>query len=145
MPRDAAPAPRRGDERRREHAAGKPGAVTLSVRTRKAPGWTVRGGAPKPVGDVLQELLRRRGLLQKMEDHRLFADWKRVVGASLADVARPLKIERGILWIGVNSAPMANQLLYLKPQLLARIAESYPAVRVRDLRVLHRPQREERA
>ena len=79
-----------------------------------------------------------------MEDHRLFSDWERVVGRSLAESARPMKIERGILWIGVESAPMANQLLYLKPRLLARIAESYPTVQVRDLRVLHRPRQGER-
>lgn len=98
-----------------------------------------RGGPPRVLGDVLHSFLRQRGLLEKMRDHQLMLDWDEVVGPTIAREARPLKIERGILWIGVNNAPQANHLLYLKPQLLKRIKELYPESKIRGLRILHRP------
>jgi len=74
-----------------------------------------------------------------MEDHRLFLDWEGIVGPALAADARPMRVERGIVWIGVSNAPQANQLLYLKPMLLKRIREKYPDTTIRDIRILHRP------
>ena len=74
-----------------------------------------------------------------MKNRQWLANWDDLVGATIAEEARPIKVERGILWIGVNSAPQANQLLYLKQKLIERIRKLYPNSRIRDLRVLHRP------
>ena len=103
-----------------------------------------RGGPPKVIGDVLSSFLRKRGLLQAIEDRRLFRDWEELVGTALSREAKPFKVERGILWIGVNSAPQANHLLYLKPKILGRIRKRYPESKIREIRILHRPWREER-
>lgn len=108
---------------------------------RTTPGKARRGGPPQAVGEVLASLLRRRGLEQEIEDHRILVDWGGLVGDPLGHETRPMKVERGILWIGVNSAPLANSLLYLKPVLLRRIRERFPRSRIQDLRVLHRPER----
>ena len=98
-----------------------------------------RGGAPQALSEILQAFLKRRGLLQEMKNRQWLANWDDLVGATIAEEARPIKVERGILWIGVKSAPQANQLLYLKQKLIERIREVYPDSGIRDLRVLHRP------
>lgn len=77
---------------------------------------------------------------QSFEDHRVVELWEEIAGAQLASDARPMKIERGILWIGVKSAPLANQLHYLKPAMLERIRKVAPGARIRDIRILHRPE-----
>jgi hypothetical protein len=74
-----------------------------------------------------------------MEDHRLLLGWREIVGASLASETRPVRIERGTVWIGVNSAPQANHLLYLKPWILKRIRECFPDSSISELRIQHRP------
>lgn len=66
-------------------------------------------------------------------------EWEDLVGPAAAREARPLRIERGILWIGVENAPQANHWLYLKPVMLQRIRQRYPGTGIRDIRVLHRP------
>jgi hypothetical protein len=68
-------------------------------------------------------------------------DWNDIVGPTLAQDAWPLKLERGILWIGVSNSPQANHLLYLRPVLLRQIRERFPLSRIRDIRVQHRPTR----
>lgn len=98
-----------------------------------------RGGRPQTLGEVLSSFLKRRGLLQEMLDREVITKWDDLVGPTIAREAKPIKIERGILWIGVNNAPQANQLLYLKPKLIERIKELFPKSRIRDIRVLHRP------
>lgn len=98
-----------------------------------------RGGPPRELGESLQAFLKQKGLLQQMEDRKIVLGWEQLVGPALAREAKPFKIERGILWIGVKNAPQANHLSYLKPKILARIRELFPGSRIRDLRVMHRP------
>jgi len=98
-----------------------------------------KAGQPRVVGDILAAFLKDRGLLQAIEDRRPIAEWETLVGTALAAETRPLRVERGILWIGVTNAPQANHLQYLCPLILRRIQELYPAARIREIRVLHRP------
>jgi predicted nucleic acid-binding Zn ribbon protein len=98
-----------------------------------------RGGRPQTLAEALNSFLKERGLLQEMKDRQVTENWDELVGPTIAREARPIKIERGILWIGVNNAPQANQLSYLIPKLIERIKELYPQSKIRDIRVLHRP------
>ena len=100
---------------------------------------SARGGRPRSIGEDLERFLARRGLRRAMEDRRIFREWESLVGAAAARESRPLRIERGILWIGVESAPQANHWLYLKPAMLEMIRQRYPGTGIRDIRVLHRP------
>ncbi len=76
---------------------------------------------------------------QGFEDHRVVACWPEIAGESLAKDTYPIRVEKGVLWIGVKNAPLANQLLYLKTAIIERIRETVPGARIRDLRFLHRP------
>ena len=108
-------------------------------RNKTATGHRRRGGGPRTIGDLIGGFLRKGGLEQAIEDHRLFLDWEDVVGSTTARDTKPLRIERGTLWIGVSNAPLANQLSYLKAVLLDQIRKKYPGARIRDIRFLHRP------
>jgi hypothetical protein len=94
------------------------------------------------VGEALRSFMTRSGMLQELEDRRILLEWEDLVGPTLASDAWPLRIEKGVLWIGVNNAPQANHLLYLKPRLLDRIRELFPTSRIRDIRVQRSPGRE---
>ncbi|MDM7914212.1 MAG: DUF721 domain-containing protein, partial [Candidatus Eisenbacteria bacterium] len=98
-----------------------------------------RGGPPRLLGESLAEFLRRSGLAHPIEERKLFAGWERIVGPALAKESTPMRIEKGVLWIGVKNAPQANHLLYLKPQILTRLRREWPQRPIRDVRVLHRP------
>jgi hypothetical protein len=98
-----------------------------------------KGGRPHAIADVLAAFLDKHGLRSAMEDHRLALEWSEIVGVALAGECRPVRIERGTVWIGVNSAPQANHLLYLKPWILKRIRERFPDSSIRELQIQHRP------
>lgn len=98
-----------------------------------------RGGRPRTIGEALESFLGKQGLRRAIEDRRIFVEWEDLVGSAAARESRPLRIERGILWIGVENAPQANHWLYLKPVMLERIRQRYPGTGIRDIRVLHRP------
>ncbi|MBM3286491.1 MAG: DUF721 domain-containing protein [Candidatus Eisenbacteria bacterium] len=98
-----------------------------------------RGGGPSPIGEALSTFLEERGLLQKIEDRRLFGAWEEIVGATLAREARPLRVEKETLVIGASSSAHASQLMYLRPWVLKRIKEMYPGSRIRSIRIVNRP------
>lgn len=99
-----------------------------------------RSGQPRAVAEVLQQYLRSTGMQQVFEDYRVIEAWAEIAGAQLAGDTRPIRIEKGVLWIGVKNAPLANQLQYLKPAMLDRIRKLIPGARIRDIRFLHRPE-----
>lgn len=95
--------------------------------------------SPQVVADALSTFLERNGLLRGMEDHRILSNWREIVGPSLANETRPVRIDGGTLWIDVINAPQANLVLYLKPWILKRIREQHPGVSISTIRIQHRP------
>lgn len=51
------------------------------------------------------------------------AEWRAVVGPRIADRARPIAIERGVLVVRVTTSVWANELQMLAPELLRRLVE----------------------
>ncbi len=70
-------------------------------------------------------------LLERTGEHRFakrqlpipLAEWRAAVGPRIADRARPVALDRGVLVIKVVSSVWANELSMLGPQLLAKLAE----------------------
>jgi len=62
------------------------------------------------------------------------AAWTAIVGARVAQHSAPLGLEKGVLLVGTRSAAWSQQLEFLAPQILARIAESLPQAAVTRLR-----------
>jgi hypothetical protein len=48
---------------------------------------------PQSAGDALQRLLERLGLDRQLRTYRALMHWDEIVGAQLAQVARPLRID----------------------------------------------------
>lgn len=95
----------------------------------------VRLDAPEP----LEELLDRVG------EHRFarkqlpipLARWRAAVGPRIADRARPVAIERGLLIVKVVTSVWANELAMLAPQILEKLAKPSnlgPALDIKGLR-----------
>lgn len=104
----------------RERGAGeKPGSPRPSMYQGGAAGSTPRG--PEKVGDVLERVLRRRGLARQMEYQKLLEDWPRLVGAGVARVARARSVRDGVLVVEVPSSAWAMELNLRRRQIMARL------------------------
>lgn len=62
------------------------------------------------------------------------AIWRAAVGPRIADRARPIALERGVLVVKVTTSVWANELSMLAPKILEKLGESLPNLAVKSLR-----------
>ncbi|KIH77928.1 Protein of unknown function [Geoalkalibacter ferrihydriticus] len=76
-----------------------------------------------PLGEILEQVLKERGLSDRLHKYRAFSCWARAVGPQVAAQTQPLRIRDGILEVRVAHPVWMQQLQLLKPRILARLAE----------------------
>jgi predicted nucleic acid-binding Zn ribbon protein len=65
-------------------------------------------------GDLLQSVLKKRGLSGELRAHRLIAPWPKIVGEKIASRSIPDGLHRGVLWVRVDSAAWMHELSFLR-------------------------------
>ena len=82
-----------------------------------------RSSEASAVGDVVDELFRRRELARGIPAGRLYREWSTVVGDRLAGVSAPIRLEGGTLVVAVDSGPWGAQLGFLSEEVRRRANE----------------------
>ena len=93
-----------------------------------------RRRAPKPIGDVLDELIVRRGYGRLQAHDELEQAWQEAVGASLAASSELGALRRGILEVVVASSTLMQEFAFEKQNILKALAARLPNLAIRDLR-----------
>ena len=94
---------------------------------------------PAPIRTVLLDGARRWGLDCPLEIARMFELWKEMVGEQVAARCEPASLGRGVLKVWAASAPWANELKYLAPEVIRRVNAGVGREVVRELKVALRP------
>ncbi len=103
-----------------EGAAGRlPDSLRPGARRAGKSGSSTRG--PEKVRDILERVLRRRGLDRELEYQKLLEEWPRLVGAGLARVTRARSVRNGVLVVEVPSSAWAMELNMRRRQIMARL------------------------
>lgn len=89
---------------------------------------------PKILAEVLKTALDKWKLTPILKRHEVMAAWDSLAGPQLAQRARPLKIQGSQMVLEVDHPAWIQELNYLKPRLLEKIAQSYPESRIKSLR-----------
>jgi predicted nucleic acid-binding Zn ribbon protein len=89
---------------------------------------------PKKIGDVVSQLLARRGYAQQAASTELADTWKRAVGEAVAGQTRVGAVRRGILEIVVANSAVSQELTFRKAQLLAELASRLPEHKITSIR-----------
>jgi len=89
--------------------------------------------APTPLGDSLEEFVRRRGWQERLRGASAWSRWDAIVGPELAARCEPLKLVRGVLTIRAESQVWATQLRYMIPQLRANVESAIGDGSVREV------------
>ena len=76
---------------------------------------------PEKVADVLERVLRRRGLDRELEYQKVLEEWPGLVGKGLARVTHARAVRNGILVVEVPSSAWAMELNLRRPQIMARL------------------------
>jgi predicted nucleic acid-binding Zn ribbon protein len=80
-----------------------------------------RGGPPRHVSATLAPLLDRLGVAPALENARIFTDWEASVGAEIARVARPHRLDGGVLVVHVRSSAWMSELSFRRDEILGRL------------------------
>jgi predicted nucleic acid-binding Zn ribbon protein len=89
---------------------------------------------PKPIADVLAQLMARRGYAREQSAAAYGEAWRRAVGEPLSKFTQAGLLKRGALEITVANSVLVQELGYQKAALLAKLCHLLPDKNIRDLR-----------
>jgi predicted nucleic acid-binding Zn ribbon protein len=86
------------------------------------------------LGSALPRVIKRLKLQDTVAEQRLIAAWASVVGEKVAGHTKPLYVERKTLVVAVDNPSWMTQLVFLKPEIMRKLAARGGAGLVSDLR-----------
>ncbi len=95
--------------------------------------YTKRRG-PQPIGDILSELMARKGFARARGEDAYKEAWQEAVGQPVGQYTRTGKLRRGLLEIFVANSMLIQELTFQKASLLKSLKEKLPDEKIRDLR-----------
>ncbi len=94
----------------------------------------VRVRVPAKIGDVVNDLIARRGYLQTKGAKALREAWEQVAGEQLAARSQTGNIKRGVLEVFVQNSVVLQEFSFEKARLLKRLQALDCGRKIRDLR-----------
>ena len=90
-----------------------------------------RAGAPQRVSDLLARFLSKKGLSGRVAQAGVLDAWPELVGERIARNTTAMAVRTdGVLVVKVRSAPWAQELSLMTPQIIARINSGREAGRI---------------
>lgn len=94
----------------------------------------MRDDGVKPVGDLLNELFRRKGMKRSLRRAEAVLLWPRVVGADVARFSTARTLQDGVLIVDVSDSETAMHLSMQRRRFLAVFRDTYGVSDVKDVR-----------
>lgn len=89
---------------------------------------------PQRIGDVLSQVLARRGIAQVEAQRALDEAWAAAAGPQLAAASQPGPLRGGVLEIVAVSSTVVQELAFRTSELQEELARRLPQTRLRGLR-----------
>lgn len=77
----------------------------------------------QPLGEVIEELLRRYNLKDQWDATRVVQSWESIVGSYIASHTTDIHLNKGVLFVYLDSDALRNELLYAKTLLIGKLNE----------------------
>lgn len=91
-------------------------------------------GRPQPIGEILGELVSRRGFARVQVTDQFTVAWREVAGEFLAGQTRVGGLKRGVLEVIVAHSTLMQELTFQKTQLQKELSRRLPDERITGLR-----------
>ncbi len=83
----------------------------------------------QPIKQVLQQMLERYKLDEKVNEVKLINNWEKLMGKTIAKYTQEIYVNRKKLFIRVQSAPLKQELTYSRDKIIelvnGEIGEGY--------------------
>ena len=88
---------------------------------------------PQKIGDVITDLMARRGYAQEAAHEECRRAWQETAG-NLQKFSRATEVRRGVLQVLVSNSVVMQELTFRKQELVDAMALALPNHRIRDIR-----------
>ena len=85
------------------------------------------------LGDVIRKILRQQGLETPLNEYRLVAAWKEVVGTGIANYTTQIFIKGQTLYVALSSPVLRQELSMTRQILVRRLNEKAGAQVITDI------------
>ena len=82
--------------------------------------------------------MKSMGLETRLQERRVVEGWAELTGPDIARFSRALRVQRGILYLKVESSAWSQELHFLKPQIIERVNERFGEGLISDIRITGR-------
>lgn len=89
---------------------------------------------PSAASTALGNVLSRHGIAKEVREHRILIQWEKVVGSKVASRTTPDALDKGTLWVRVDSSTWMHQLSFLKEDIITKANNLCGQEVVTDLR-----------
>jgi predicted nucleic acid-binding Zn ribbon protein len=83
---------------------------------------------------ALREFTASVGITKKLREYNVLTSWETIVGEQIARVAKPQRIDNGILHVTVGSAPWRAELSMRRREMIEKINTAVGKEAVREIR-----------
>lgn len=94
----------------------------------------VARGSPEPVGAAIDTLTGQLGIARTLKQYNAITSWEEIVGEQIARVTKAQRIDNGVLYVSVATAPWRAELTMRKREILERINAAVAKGVVKDIR-----------
>ncbi len=92
-------------------------------------------GTPIKLGQLLGNLIRKRGLAEKSSRQELDDVWRSTVGERIASKSYVRRLKSGVLEVGVSNGAILEELTcYLQHEFLPVIQQKHPEPKINSLK-----------
>ncbi len=89
---------------------------------------------PVPISAAITELVSSLGIDGTLRRYSVIARWAEVVGEQIARVTEPQRIEHGVLFVSVKTAPWRAELSLKRLEIMKKLNTAAGADVIRDIR-----------
>ena len=85
------------------------------------------------IGAIVESVLSERGYLTVCRELGVIRAWPLIVGEALSAMTECTRVERGVLYVHVASAPWRQEIVFMKQQLLLKIRKETRCSTIKDI------------
>ena len=86
------------------------------------------------MGAAIRDLAKHLGLEKNLEDYQVVTSWAEIVGEQIAKVTQAQRMENGVLFVGVSTAPWRAELSMKRMEIMQKINALFGRNVVKEIR-----------
>jgi hypothetical protein len=88
---------------------------------------------PRRIGSLVDEILAESGYLTICKEYDVVRRWPAIASGRFAEMTTCERVDKGILYVKVRSAPWRQEAVYRKADLLERIRKEFGCPTIKDI------------